>query len=473
MVEEILLGDEALWQNFGSDEDVRRRLLSDLAAGEIAIPAAGLNFKISGESPLILRKYPQGDFLVPQRFCRLLDFFGEPQTFGPADTQEAALAALAEKRNLLLTGGPGTGKSHVITTFLQNLSAQKLPRPLRVAITAPTGKAAARFSHIAATENVLPQTMTVHRFLGLSGSGGPRFKRGNPAAVDILIVDEVSMVTLSLFTDLIAALPDHARLCLAGDMRQLPAVDGMPVEPLLRFLRENKLIAPVHLTQARRFPAARVQVYDTLAVDGLAALPAEADGLRRRRFAHNHEFQDFLETYAREVFLGGTAERLFGSLTAETNPENIPHEILADAFRFLGQSIVLAAHREGVYGSVETGNRIAAVVAGTRKNRTLTPVIATSNNYTLEIFNGDTGFLLELKDRTCAVFASGEGNFRFIDLPYFTGFETAYAITIHKSQGSEYENVFVVVHGEKVQKDHRLLYTAATRARTLCTMLEV
>lgn len=154
---------------------------------------------------------------------------------------------------------------------------------------------------------------------------------------------------------------------------------------------------------------------------------------------------------------------------------NNPAESVTAALRFLSRQVILTERREGFTGSVALNSQLSHHVE-TRlgdKNRTLTPIISTQNNYRLNIFNGDTGLLLETNDGLFAVFVTAEGEIRRIGAFEFSGWECAYALTVHKSQGSEYNDVYVIMHAQSADDDHRLLYTAVTRSRESATVLRM
>jgi exodeoxyribonuclease V alpha subunit len=466
-----LTADEATWpEGFGEVE--REEILNRLAAGEIAVQYSGT------ESNQVFRinKIGSKSFLVPHRYWSLMDFFLLRPGGEPGKTQEDALKILGQGKHLILTGGPGTGKSYTISSFVEALKPIA-GRPPRVAIAAPTGKAAARFQHLAGSSHALVECSTLHRLLGLSHDERRlRYSAQNPLPYDILIIDEISMLDLGLFAAAIRALPEAAQLLLAGDLDQLPAVDGLPIDRAIRFLSAESVIAHVHLTQVQRFAPEKANAYRSIAEHGIRALdnPGVAAVVKHLQLKGPAALGDTLDRYTRERLCSKKAETIrnaFSNLKPGMHPTA---ELAAAAFDFLKRQVILTERREGGLGSIALNRRLAAELVRATKNnsRTLEPVMNTINNYDLQIYNGDVGFIWDAADERCAVFATPEGGFRVLALSELTGAETAYAMTIHKSQGSEYEDAFVVCEGG-ANIDRRLLYTAVTRAKSEATILEI
>ncbi len=479
-----LAGDEPVWQGIDAPAPVRAEILSQLAAGLPAIELAALR-----SGPAVLKpglgsgafrslEIHGRIFLVPQKYKRMLDFFlrlggGKmPQT----DSQEAALKAMHAGRHVLLTGGPGTGKSFVLQQFLNEKSVLKNPgRPLRVTVAAPTGKAAARYTQTQAGPGAVVECSTIHRVLGISHERArPRHDARNPIGCDILIIDEISMVDLGLFASLVSALPAQAQLILAGDLNQLPAIDGEPIDATIDLLANAGLLEHTALTAVRRFSADKARAYAAIAAAGIGAIDDQVEGIHLQPMPRR-ALPQFLATYAAERFCNAEAEQLRSSLRAYFDSAAATAESVKAALEFLGRQIILCERREGFTGSLSLNEQlrrhVETHVAG--KDRTLTPIVATQNNYRLNIFNGDTGLLLEMNGGLFAVFMSAEGEIRRINAAGFGGWEIAYALTIHKSQGSEYQDVFVVMGASAPTDDHRLLYTALTRSRQTATVLKL
>jgi len=479
-----LAHDEPAWQGVEASAEARAEILLKLAAGSPAVALHALS-----PEPVALNAAHLGGafrsreiggriFLMPQKYERMLDFFLRPAAgkTPPTNSQEAALEIMHAGRHLLLTGGPGTGKSYVLQQFLNEKSARNSAgRPLRVTIAAPTGKAAARYMQTQAGPGAIVECSTIHRLLGIGHERAQaRHDARNPIGCDILIVDEISMIDLGLFAALVSALPPHVQLILAGDLNQLPAIEGMPIDATINLLAAEGLLAHTALTTVRRFSADKAAAYAAIAAAGIAAIDNQTSGIALKNMPRR-ELQPFLASYAVERFCNAEAHELRSALRAGFLSSTGATESVMAALRFLGRQVILTERREGFSGSVSLNEQLRRHVESSldTKDRTLTPIVARQNNYRLNIFNGDTGLLFETNENLFAVFVTAEGEIRRISAFEFTGWETAFALTVHKSQGSEYQDVFVISSGVTPGDDHRLLYTAVTRSRESATVLRL
>jgi len=352
----------------------------------------------------------------------------------PVEGQEAAIERALASPLTILAGGPGTGKTATAAQILRRM--EPLPR---VALAAPTGKAAARLE--AAFGGL--RASTLHRLLGIRPDGGrPRYHAANPLALDMLVVDEVSMAPLPLLRMLFDALPPTARVLLLGDPDQLASVDpgsvladvvdaasvpGSPLGGTLAVLRRNYRFdagSPV----ARACEAIREGRSDAL----------ESKPLPKK-----------LDEALREPVLEG-----YGPLGQERDP--------VKALEALERFRILCAVRQGPYGVEELNRRAAALL----QREAGTPILITQNAPGLGLFNGDTGILLpdpSEPDGPLWAWFPGERRIAPAQLPPY---EPAFAMTVHKSQGSEFDRVLLVLpeHDNPVLT-RELLYTGLTRAR--------
>ncbi|MEB3199092.1 MAG: AAA family ATPase [Synechococcaceae cyanobacterium] len=387
--------------------------------------------------------------------------------------QRLAVAALREHRLVLLEGGPGTGKTSTVRGLLEAVRRQ---RPAaRIQLAAPTGKAAARLR--SACDGLVPCT-TLHRLLE---SRGDRFgrHRQRPLELDLLVVDEVSMLDQALLEALLEALPDPCQLVLVGDAAQLP-----PIAPgsVLQQLQEPAIRrqlggAAIHLTRVYRNAGAIAAV----AAELRAMLDEEPEPLSRLRPrlealgpADNLAWLEaepgslpapLLERLRRQQReLAELAGRWSAAAAAEATA--LETRLLAQRDRLL----VLSPRRPGRWGVDSLHGLLLGAAAGRSAAEwpSGTPVLCCRNLPDLGLANGDLGVLVGPEQERAGrrlLFAGAEGQALRIHPAQLAGaVEPAFALTVHKAQGSEAEEVIVLLPGGE-PRDPRLLYTALTRAR--------
>jgi len=466
-----LARDGAAWHGFEFSEAERKNILQRIFSGEIAFAVEKGFAATANSGAFTLRSFDSTQFLIPLRYAASIDFFAKRKVAAAAAPVEAMLAG----NSVLLTGGPGTGKSYQLENFVQTIGQKIREKPLRIAIAAPTGKAAARFASLASTKQVFLECKTLHRLLGLGASGRARYNAQNPLPFDIVIVDEISMVDLGLFATLLRALSGSAQLILSGDTAQLPSVDGIDIAGFLNFLREHRLVDFYELSASHRFTETRAASYRAVAAKGLVAITDAVEGIDLKGFRRAH---DIIETIAKDIqlrFQSPEAELIRQQLRNAADGQEFQNAIDA-AFIFLEKFVVLTTRREGSLGSESINERVrkASADRNTIQDRTLVPIIVTTNNYRFGVFNGDTGFLCQRNGKDYAMLRNQAGGYSLIQ-PEEILWTSAYAITIHKSQGSEYERVAVIYEksNDTAPGDNRLLYTAVTRARTHATVLAI
>ena len=387
--------------------------------------------------------------------------------------QRAAVRLALERPFAVITGGPGTGKTTTVARLLALMAALGRPDELPTILAAPTGKAANRLveSIAAAGEHLraagtpaadlarIPgEARTLHRLLGMrAGRQGPRYHGGNPLPLGVLVIDEASMVDLNMMARVLEALPSQARLVLLGDADQLASVEaGAVLGDLCEAARLGDHAYLSALTHSHRFRedggigrlagairtgdleatvAALAEDVDTrLDAGGLAALAARAIPAWR----------DYLTA-------GNPAEALAG----------------------FGRFRVLCALREGAQGVggvtslLEHALAAVGLIAPVDRYYRGRPVIVTANDYTVELFNGDVGLLWpDAAGVMRAWFPGAQGEPRAVPINRLPAHETAYAMTVHRAQGSEFDEVALVLpNHESAVLTRELLYTAVTRAR--------
>jgi exodeoxyribonuclease V alpha subunit len=419
-----------------------------------------------------------------------------PVLAGTIDWQQAAAALALVKGLVVLSGGPGTGKTHTVARLLALLAATATA-PLRIGLAAPTGKAALRLrqsirraretldAELAAA--VPEETRTLHRLLGFQPAR-QRFRhdRDHPLSLDLLVVDEASMLDVALMAALLEALPPACRLILLGDRDQLASVEAGNLFADL-CSGEAGWSAPLRhrLEQltGQHFPAAGppdpmadafVQLHTGYRFDrgsGIGELARAVNSgdevlLDRLLAGDAADIQlEEADSPTGSSRLRQAIEALFAPVFAAASPR--------EALQALEQGRILSALREGPSG-VEGLNRLAesvfrrrgAIPPGQDRYRGL-PVMVLRNDYTLELFNGDTGVLWPDGEGVLqAWFPQEEGGARPVAPARLPSWQAAYAITVHKAQGSEFGEVLLVLPEEDTPVFCReLLYTGITRAR--------
>jgi exodeoxyribonuclease V alpha subunit len=403
-----------------------------------------------------------------------------PATVGESDLQrEAALTALS-RRFTVISGGPGTGKTTTVARILALLIELADGDPPCILLAAPTGKAAMRLKHSIlhsveqsafsdAVRSVLPQEVsTIHRLLGVvPGRSAFRHNRDNPLPCDVLVVDEASMVDLPLMSRLLDALRADTRIILLGDRDQLASVEaGAVLSDICAGGRPDADTggrpAIVHLTRSYRFSdESGIGRLSRLinAGDGDGALALLGSGLCSdlfwRPLPSAENFSESLATAACEGYAA------FARAAAP-----------AEALDALDRFRVLTPHREGRYGAGNLNRLIDSALSRLRSEDSaasaMTPVMITGNTYDLELYNGDTGVLVgaPAEEGSAAFFPDQDSGVRRISALRLPQHEIAFALTVHKTQGSEYDSVLLILPDQMSEVLCReLLYTAVTRAR--------
>jgi exodeoxyribonuclease V alpha subunit len=389
---------------------------------------------------------------------------------GYGEQREAAEIALAQAVTVL-TGGPGTGKTTTVARLLALLAEQAGASRLRIALAAPTGKAAARLQEAVQHEVAKLdagdrerlgelQAMTLHRLLGSRPDSSSRFRhnRGNRLPHDVIVVDETSMVSLTMMARLLEAVRPDARLVLVGDADQLASVEaGAVLADLVDGLSARADVRVAALRTSHRFGEAIGFLAEAIRVgDADRAL-----GLLRS----GDEHIDFIEDAAPDAL----------------HAVLLPHALrLREAALFGADDIALAtldehrllcAHREGPYGVRHWNRQVEKWLSEESGQPPWSawypgrPLLVTANDYGLRVYNGDTGVVIAGAEGLRAVIASAGGPLDFAT-SRLSDVETMHAMTIHKSQGSQADEVTVLMPPE----DSRLLtrelfYTAMTRAK--------
>lgn len=411
---------------------------------------------------------------------------------GPDWQQIAAMAALT--RNFtVISGGPGTGKTTTVAKILALYLELNRGRGKVIRLAAPTGKAAARLQEsIRQVKGRLPlapevlaelpeETLTIHRLLGLA-KGRPRYDRHHQLAVDLLVVDEASMVDLPLMAQLMAALPRHCALILLGDHYQLSSVQPGAVLGDICSQGQGFSDEFYQLAQQIGLDLGDGPRADNPLADGIITLRTsyrfdDSSGIRRLSEAVNDGHSDEAlailadDRFAdvRLVDYGASCDDLVANILQPAFAGLLAGPGHEERLAALGRLGVLCAHRQGPSGKERINELLVKLLAGPTATALPLyaglPVMIAANNYELELYNGDTGVIVEEHERLYACF-SDNGGVRQILARRLPPHDPAYAMTIHKSQGSEFDRVVVVLPAQPSRVLGReLLYTALTRAR--------
>jgi exodeoxyribonuclease V alpha subunit len=384
--------------------------------------------------------------------------------------KEAAKVALHQALTIIC-GGPGTGKTTTVVKILALLlQAAEGHRPPAVALAAPTGKAAMRLSEAVGkslTRLSLPEDVrkslptsasTLHRLLGVrQGSPQFRYNRDNPMGWDVVVVDEASMVDLAMMSKLVDAIKPGARLILLGDKDQLASVEsGAVLGDFIRSLPKNT----VELQKTYRFDAGIKRLAEAINGADCATAWALLEDPRTTNI-----------TLLEEELIGFITKRYTLFMTTVNRPGVVD---LREVFAQFNSFRVLCAVHYGSHG-VDSINRRVELALLRRGYACRSenwypgrPVLITRNDYGLDLYNGDIGICLadpengELK----VWFERPDGGLRSLVPSRLPRCETVFAMTIHKSQGSEFDQVVVILPDEDNRiLSRELVYTAVTRAK--------
>ena len=424
------------------------------------------------------------------------------------DWQRVAAIASVTKKFCVISGGPGTGKTSTIAKILALIIEQRGVPSLRIALAAPTGKAAARlqeaikaskekFKGLADVRQAIPEeASTIHRLLGsISGSPYFRYNSDNRLPVDIVVVDEASMVDLALMSKLVQALHAGARLILLGDKDQLASVEAGAVlgdicdtgdvhqftetfKGRVEQLTGKSLDVPSGGKDPSPIRDCIVQLQKNFrfgAQSGIGAVSRAVnagDADLAMNLLDSGKYRDLSRkdlmpphllppTIRDKVILG------YGHYLQNRDVERM--------FDLLGRFRILCALREGPYG-VRAVNavveQILKAAGALEPGKTFyhgRPILITSNDYNLRLFNGDVGIILqdpEAGNALRAFFLFPDGSVRKFHPVRLPEHETVYAMTVHKSQGSEFDELLLILPDRDYPVLTReLVYTAITRAR--------
>lgn len=482
---------------------------------------------------------------------RLNGLFGPANAAGPIDWQKLACALATRGAFSIITGGPGTGKTTTVVRLLALLQAPAVEagKPLRIRLAAPTGKAAARLTESisqqvrtldvvdAVRERIPCDVTTVHRLLG-SRPGTRHFRHhgGNRLPLDVLVIDEASMIDLEMMANLLDALPTHARLVLLGDKDQLASVEAGAVLGDLCRDAEEGWYSPRTLAWLESVSGENLAASDLRQdLDGTHALAQQVVMLRHsRRFGEGSgigqlarrvnqqqpeqarqlllegEFTDLFSLALRgehdgaleRLLIDGKAEgpkgyRHYLSLLRQRRPaisrpleDSCWTDWAREVLSAFDEFQLLCAVRKGPWGVAGLNQRITAALLKAQlidsdhqwyEGR---PVLMTRNDYGLGLMNGDIGIALKLPERegpdagkqvlrVAFPRNDGQGGVRFVLPSRLNDVETVFAMTVHKSQGSEFAHTALILPDAlNPVLTKELVYTAITRGKHWFSLIE-
>ena len=404
---------------------------------------------------------------VPENFTELIDQYFPVSN--EIDWQKQASIAAVKSPFTIVTGGPGTGKTTTVVKILALLQ-ESSTQPLNIALAAPTGKAAMRLQEaIGQSKNGLPcsdsiksqipeQVITIHRLLG-ARPPSPYFKYNSDSLLpyDIVVVDEVSMIDLPLMSKLVCALKENARLILLGDKDQLASVETGTVLADLTYAFPKYT---QELKKSYRF-SGHIKIF--------------ADAVNKQEALRAWEL---LEQNCTDVCL--LQEELIAYIV---NKQLDYLQLIADNAEFtqvytaLNKFQVLCANRQGLYSVEDINYRVTHEL---RKKKLIQssaewyvgrPILITQNDAVLHLYNGDIGLCMadgEQVGQLMVFFLLADGTIRKYLPARLPNCETVFAMTIHKSQGSEFDEVLLLLP-ELINPilTKELIYTGITRAREI------
>lgn len=433
------------------------------------------------------------------------------------DWQKIAVANAINKNFCIIAGGPGTGKTYTVTKLLAALvmlnqntthatvnTQHKNSNDFRIALVAPTGKAAQRLSEsiINAIEgfrgkiddyilNKIPsEALTIHRLLGvIPNSPNFRHHQDNLLALDLILIDEVSMVDLAMMTRIFRALPEHCKVVLLGDADQLPSVSAGSVladlapRPHNGYSKNNlsylNEVTSANLTTKikRMIPACDHVTFliKSRRFDGSGGIGRLSQMVINGKQQQSWQLLNDSNIQTEITLFTGEIKSWLTPLVEQYYRPIFQCKDIKSAFMQLAKFRILCATKKGEQGVVNINEQIKAIlmakgdIAEYQLMYAAMPIIINENDYKLGLYNGDIGLLWQNDaGHLMAVFEISNNEYKWIMPSRLPQFETVYAMTIHKTQGSEFEHVAMILPNQKDNRllSRELLYTGITRAKS-------
>jgi exodeoxyribonuclease V alpha subunit len=464
----------------GADAPVEPKPLVVVRTREQLFLQSWRNYKAELEIAKRLRNRLKGGFDAQYKPKRLKELFPGSHT---GDLQIKAAEVALRNRLTLVTGGPGAGKTHTLVRILAILVEQGIGAS-KIRLAAPTGKAADRMKKAVAEslENlpadfqpriddlrtVAGKSSTLHSLMGYNPSTGKcKYNEAHPLPCEVLIVDECSMVDVLLWRALLEATPENARLILVGDPNQLESVgQGSVLAELVRVAKNiNSPLHSVwvHLTEARRFKDRRGILALATALENLDADEA-VKLLSEAKEDSAATGIAWLEISGSTLSWSEFPEVIRNALTAVAEADTPEAALLA-----LSRICILTAQREYFVGSKAMSEAMERHFAATGSRTPNQPIIINQNDPETGLRNGSVGIIATGPDgirRGWFPGLGGDRSFQQFSIARLPDYSPAWALTIHRSQGSEFDEVLVILpRQESPMTTRELIYTAITRAR--------
>ncbi|MBY4953426.1 exodeoxyribonuclease V subunit alpha [Pantoea sp. DY-17] len=511
---------QAIWQAAGEPQDWPAILAgwSALSSSEQAAPIVLSEDRLylhrlwhnEGQVARFFQSQSTAQPFAPERVREVLD-----QLFGsePDNWQKIAAAVALTQKTAVISGGPGTGKTTTVAKLLAAL-IRLSEGALRIQLAAPTGKAAARLTESlgkalqklpvseAERQRFPADATTLHRLLGAQPETQRlRYHAGNPLHLDVLVVDEASMVDLGMMANLIAALPAQARVVFLGDRDQLASVEaGAVLGDICRCAEAG--YSPMRAAQLSELTGSGVAGIDD------SSAPAVRDAICLLRKSYRFDANSGIGQLAAAVNAGDAKaveaafKAGFSDITRQPLQDADAYQAMlteiaagyqpflklirqradpAEIIAAFGRYQLLCALREGPFGVQGLNQRIEQKLMQLQLIRRPTggsrwyqgrPVMVTRNDSALGLFNGDIGITLFDEEGLLKVFFPlPDGSIKAVQPSRLPTHDTAWAMTVHKSQGSEFDHTALVMPAQFLPVLTReLIYTAITRARKQLTL---
>ncbi|VFP88644.1 exodeoxyribonuclease V subunit alpha [Candidatus Erwinia haradaeae] len=512
---------QMIWISVGAPENIKDILLahSSVSDGRLVAPLVldkeRLYLYRMWFNEVVIAKFIQEKnsscYIDEQKTRKILDrYFGR----NVCNFQKISVAVALTRKIAIISGGPGTGKTTTVTKFLASF-IELSSKPQSIKVVSPTGKSALKLSEalgnaikeLKASDHILRsfprEAVTLHRLLDIiPNSHYCRFCAENPLKIDVLVIDEASMIDLAMMSRLITALPHHARVLFLGDRNQLASIEAGSVfsdfcyhaENYYSFARAEQLARLTGCKLSKQIANQNNLIGDMICVltknyrfkrssgIGQLALAVNNGQVQHTEKILNGKFSDVCRIAIRcktdyQKLLESCSEG-YSAYLSLIHAGAKPYQVLT-AFRCFQ---VLCAVHNGLFGAIELNKYIENMlhqVGLIRKDLSVMqewyigrPVMIMSNDQDMQLFNGEVGIAMEDCDREIKVwFLLSNGNIAAVKTCFLPLHDTAFAMTIHKSQGSEFDHAVVILPNQIIPiLTRQLVYTAITRAKKKLTI---